>query len=234
MLAILTMETIVTMALKATKVFVMGSCQRLVRSTNEEGWRMTLHNYLNYQLLTLKEAADLLGKSSSNIAYLITYKRIKKYDSNGRVANNTGNGSAYVLKSELLDYWAQWNERLKKRRESLNVSDDRLAFYHVSEKERTKHVHRLHPYLGKFIPQLVEYFVKKEFTSKDILLDPFMGSATTLVVASEMGIGSVGIDVSEFNCMIAKAKLCDYDLDKVGQEIKKIYQETQSVLRRAN
>ena len=55
---------------------------------------MTLHNYLNYELLTLKEAADLLGKSSSNIAYLITYKRIKKYDSNGRVVNNTGNGSA--------------------------------------------------------------------------------------------------------------------------------------------
>ena len=101
------------------------------------------------------------------------------------------------------------------------------AFYHVSEKERTKHVHRVQPYLGKFIPQLVEYFVKKEFTSKDILLDPFMGSATTLVVASEMGIGSIGIDVSEFNCMIAKAKLCDYDLEKVGQEIKKIYQDTQ-------
>ena len=26
----------------------------------------------------------------------------------------------------------------------------------LPEKERTKHVHRLHPYLGKFIPQLVE------------------------------------------------------------------------------
>src|SRR5215208_2096400 len=26
----------------------------------------------------------------------------------------------------------------------------------LPERERTKHVHRLHPYLGKFIPQLVE------------------------------------------------------------------------------
>ena len=26
----------------------------------------------------------------------------------------------------------------------------------LPEKERTRHVHRLHPYLGKFIPQLVE------------------------------------------------------------------------------
>ena len=29
----------------------------------------------------------------------------------------------------------------------------------LPEKERTKHVHRLHPYLGKFIPQLVEIFL---------------------------------------------------------------------------
>ena len=25
----------------------------------------------------------------------------------------------------------------------------------LPERERTKHVHRLHPYLGKFVPQLV-------------------------------------------------------------------------------
>ena len=39
MLTIFTMDPIVAMALKTTKVFVKGSCQRLVKSTNEEGWR---------------------------------------------------------------------------------------------------------------------------------------------------------------------------------------------------
>ena len=29
----------------------------------------------------------------------------------------------------------------------------------IKEAETTKHVHRLHPYKGKFIPQLVEYFL---------------------------------------------------------------------------
>ena len=33
----------------------------------------------------------------------------------------------------------------------------------LPERERTKHVHRLHPYLGKFIPQLVEIFLRKYF-----------------------------------------------------------------------
>ena len=31
----------------------------------------------------------------------------------------------------------------------------------LPENERTKHVHRLHPYMGKFIPQLVEVFLRK-------------------------------------------------------------------------
>ncbi len=46
-----------------------------------------------------------------------------------------------------------------------------LSFADVPEFQRTKHVHRLHPYLGKFIPQLVEVFLKKflrKFTIKHI------------------------------------------------------------------
>ena len=31
----------------------------------------------------------------------------------------------------------------------------------LPERERTKHVHRLHPYLGKFIPQLVEVLLQR-------------------------------------------------------------------------
>src|SRR5437762_1926828 len=31
----------------------------------------------------------------------------------------------------------------------------------LPERERTKHVHRLHPYLGKFIPQLVEELFRR-------------------------------------------------------------------------
>ena len=31
----------------------------------------------------------------------------------------------------------------------------------LPERHRTKHVHRLHPYLGKYIPQMVEIFIRK-------------------------------------------------------------------------
>src|SRR3989337_2962092 len=56
----------------------------------------------------------------------------------------------------------------------------------LPERERTKHVHRMHPYLGKFIPQLVEIFLRKYFKAGQTVLDPFVGSGTTLVQANEL------------------------------------------------
>jgi hypothetical protein len=43
----------------------------------------------------------------------------------------------------------------------------------LPERVRTKHVHRLHPYLGKFIPQLAEVFLRKFFRAEQTVLDPF-------------------------------------------------------------
>jgi len=106
-----------------------------------------------------------------------------------------------------------------------------LSFSHLRESDTTKHVHRLHPYKGKFIPQLVEYFLdehinthKKQifFKKGGIILDPFMGSGTTLVQSSELGLHSIGIDVSDFNCLISKAKLGKYylvKLDRIARDI---------------
>ena len=43
---------------------------------------------------------------------------------------------------------------------NITLLGDDLTFLGIRERDRTKHVHRLHPYLGKFIPQLVEVFLK--------------------------------------------------------------------------
>ena len=58
----------------------------------------------------------------------------------------------------------------------------------LPERERTKHVHRLHPYLGKFIPQLVEALLDRHVPAGGRVLDPFAGSGTTLVQALESGL----------------------------------------------
>ena len=99
-----------------------------------------------------------------------------------------------------------------------------LSFEQYKEAETTKHVHRLHPYKGKFIPQLVEYFLdshtdefKSEacFSAGDIILDPFCGSGTTLVQTNELGMHAIGVDVSLFNSMISNLKISDISLENL-------------------
>lgn len=76
----------------------------------------------------------------------------------------------------------------------------------LPERERTKHVHRLHPYLGKYIPQLVEELFRRHVRPGGRVLDPFAGSGTTLVQALESGLDSVGVDIAAFNCLLIGVK----------------------------
>jgi hypothetical protein len=81
----------------------------------------------------------------------------------------------------------------------------------LPERERTKHVHRLHPYLGKFIPQLVEILLDRYVPAGGRVLDPFAGSGTTLVQSLESGHEATGIDVAAFNCLLMRVKTAGYN-----------------------
>jgi len=81
----------------------------------------------------------------------------------------------------------------------------------LPERERTKHVHRLHPYLGKYIPQLVEELFRRHVPAGGRVLDPFAGSGTTLVQALESGLDSVGVDIAAFNCLLMHVKTSEHN-----------------------
>jgi hypothetical protein len=81
----------------------------------------------------------------------------------------------------------------------------------LPERERTKHVHRLHPYLGKYIPQLVEELLRRHVPRGGRVLDPFAGSGTTLVQALESGHDALGIDIAAFNCLLVSVKTRAYN-----------------------
>jgi hypothetical protein len=90
----------------------------------------------------------------------------------------------------------------------------------LPERERTKHVHRLHPYLGKFIPQVVEVLLDRHLVRGQRVLDPFAGSGTTLVQALECEMHATGSDVAAFNCLLMRVKTGRYDLVSLESELR--------------
>jgi len=92
----------------------------------------------------------------------------------------------------------------------------------LPEHVRTKHVHRLHPYHGKFIPQLVEVLLGRYFEPGSHVLDPFAGSGTTLVQALESGHDATGVELAAFNCLLIGVKAARYDVDALDSELRDV------------
>ena len=102
----------------------------------------------------------------------------------------------------------------------------------LPERKRTKHVHRLHPYHGKFIPQLVEVLLERYFAPGDHVLDPFAGSGTTLVQALESGLDATGVDIAAFNCLLMGVKTAPYDLAELREELRDAAARVEALPRR--
>jgi hypothetical protein len=91
---------------------------------------------------------------------------------------------------------------------------------------RTKHVHALHPYLGKFVPQLVETFLERYFQPGARIYDPFVGSGTTLIETNVFGAHGVGCDISAFNALLTRVKTRAYSLPTVELALKGALEDT--------
>src|SRR5256884_1523880 len=119
--------------------------------------------------------------------------------------------------------WSGWPRLSDPRVELARVAPTQDALYadidlalswserDLPERERTKHVHRLHPYLGKYIPQLVQQLFLRHVAPGGRVLDPFAGSGTTLVQALESGHDSAGVDIAAFNCLLMRVKTAEHN-----------------------
>ena len=105
------------------------------------------------------------------------------------------------------------------------IIDDRWSFRTANTKEYT---HCYHTYPAMMIPQVARTLIE-EYKPSDklqMLFDPYMGSGTSLVEASLIGVNSVGTDLNPLARMMGKVKTTHYSVS----EILKVFRNIQSDL----
>ena len=101
---------------------------------------------------------------------------------------------------------------IKRNRSPSQKSDSRFDLLQSVEwdfADRTRHsdLEAIHPYPAKFIPDLPGTLLDLlSIEPGTAVLDPFVGSGTTLVECQKRGIPSIGIDLNPIACMISSVK----------------------------
>lgn len=87
------------------------------------------------------------------------------------------------------------------------------------------HLHALHPYPARFIPQIPRKAIKEWSEKGDVILDPFCGCGTTLLESVLLERSAIGVDNNEVAHLISQAKTTPYthnDLRELQQFIANI------------
>jgi hypothetical protein len=90
--------------------------------------------------------------------------------------------------------------------------------WNFHEEETKEHLHSLHPYPAKFIPQIPRRAIELWTKPGDPVYDPFNGCGTTLLEASLAGRRGIGTDNNAVAILAARAKTALYskvDLEAV-------------------
>jgi SAM-dependent methyltransferase len=67
--------------------------------------------------------------------------------------------------------------------------------------------HNIHRYSGKFIPQIAARAIELLTRPRELVLDPYCGSGTTLLEAALQGRRAIGIDLNPLAVLIARTKV---------------------------
>ena len=118
------------------------------------------------------------------------------------------NGDEELLKNRLA-YFKRINGEI--------TTYEQLVQYNQTRSINQYLTHWFYPYKGKFHPQMIRAllnYIKVE--EGDNVLDPFIGSGTTVLESHILGIDSIGVDISPVCIAISKAKTESLDvIDKI-------------------
>lgn len=91
--------------------------------------------------------------------------------------------------------------------------------------------HGIHYYKAKFFPRMARSMLNILSANRDLsslsVLDPFVGSGTTLLEASQLGMHNTGVDIDPLSVLISQAKLgiLKLDCDNFETEVASIHRQ---------
>ena len=88
---------------------------------------------------------------------------------------------------------------------------------------RKSPIHRWFTYPAGYSHKLVEAMIRRYGLDEDsLLVDPFLGSGTTTLTASHVGIRSVGVEAHPFVAWVAKTKCAKWNASRLESEYEKL------------
>lgn len=140
---------------------------------------------------------------------------------------------------KLFDDVSQVYELILARMEFLSLGHDlellrrRTAYFGEVNKEKSDHhflsavrgkgqighsnqylTHWFYPYKGKYHGQMIKAIINFMGVRPDgLILDPFVGSGTTLIECAVLGIPSIGIDINPALCIVSQVKVDSLGID---------------------
>lgn len=84
------------------------------------------------------------------------------------------------------------------------------------------HVHGIHPYPARMIPQIANRLIRERSAAGDLVLDPFCGSGSVLAEALLLGRNAVGVDINPLAHLIAKVKSTAIEISELEIESRRL------------
>jgi DNA modification methylase len=108
--------------------------------------------------------------------------------------------------------------------------DNSWSFEHLTPSQTSYITHSYHRYPAKFIPQLAARVILENSRPGDLICDPFMGSATTLVEAIVNDRKAYGTDINPLAALIARTKTTPIAPALLEKEVRQILRDLHSVI----
>lgn len=91
--------------------------------------------------------------------------------------------------------------------------------------KRADNLHRLFLYPAMMVPMtqsLIIEAISESLPENAMAIDPYMGSATSLMSCMEYGLGIYGQDINPLAVLIGKAKISSFDVDLLAKSLKEL------------